>query len=192
MKTGRVAMMKVCSGLMIFLLSLAGISCSVISKDIRAQSEPTVPYEQLLDQVDVYIGKTVILGGYIIDIQNFDQLTILNVLQTPLQWGDEPRSKDISQGRFTVSHPAFLDPEVYAKGRKITVAGKVQGTTVETVGETEQRYLQLESLQIHLWSQYSYYYPYHFDLYWSHPIFFHSYHFGPYYHHRPHRIPEQR
>jgi outer membrane lipoprotein len=66
----------------------------------------------------------VILGGYILETKNLTDETIVEVLQAPLTFQVEPKSKDLSEGRFIVSHKGFLDPEVYNKDRKLTVANQ--------------------------------------------------------------------
>lgn len=58
-----------------------------------------------------------------------------------------------------VVHGGFLDPEVYTKGRKMTVAGNVLGTLVEEIDESSLQYLKIQSREIYLWSEKKYYYP---------------------------------
>jgi outer membrane lipoprotein len=144
--------------LLITLMVFFTASCSVISHQVRTESEPAVPFETLVEETDRYVGKTVILGGYILETKNLAGETIIEVLQAPLTFRDEPKSKDRSEGRFTVSHKGFLDPEVYSKNRKITVAGTLSGCMVEKV-ET----CKLASREIYVWPKYEYGYrsPYH-------------------------------
>jgi outer membrane lipoprotein len=156
------------------------VSCSVVPRQIRSESEPAVPFHKLLETVDDFIGKTVILGGYILEVENLSDKTNLIVLQAPLSWGDEPKSKDLSEGRFIVSHSGFLDPEVYKKDRKITVAGNVTGIQREKFGKTSYLYLKVESRSLHLWPQPEYDYRYPYDYYWYYPNpYYRWYH--PYY-----------
>ena len=115
---------------------IAAASCSVISKQVRSEAvSPAVPFRHLIEEADTYSGRTVILGGYILETRNLEKETILKVLQVPLQVGEEPTTKDRSEGRFIVYHKGFLDPEVYKKDRAITAAGFVLGTVVEKIGE---------------------------------------------------------
>jgi len=138
-------------------------SCSVISHQVRSEADPPVPFQTLIRDVDKYLGNTVILGGYILEIKNLKSETILKVLQTPLRFGEDPDLKKRSQGRFMVYHKGFLDPEVYGKDEVITVAGRVIGTAVEKIGDEQIKYLKIENREIYLWSNYTnkplYYYP---------------------------------
>jgi outer membrane lipoprotein len=129
-------------------------ACAVISQQVRSEAEPDVPFKTLLAEVEKYKGRTVILGGYILDINNQASETIIKVLQVPLKIGEDPDIKDSSEGRFLLYHQGFLDPEVYVKNRALTVAGKVIGADVEQVGDNRIQYLKIESREIYLWPEY--------------------------------------
>ena len=58
-----------------------------------------------------------------------------------------------SQGRFIVQDNRFLDPAVYTKGRKITVAGVLVGEQRKPVGRTHYIYPLIKADQIHLWEE---------------------------------------
>jgi len=140
--------------ILICLLSLiASISCTVISRQVRSEAENPVPFRTLLEEAEKYSGRTVILGGYILETENLASQTILKVLQAPFRIGEEPDLKDRSQGRFVVYHNGFLDPEVYAKDRAITVAGRVMGSAVEKIGDEQVAYLKIENREIYLWPE---------------------------------------
>ena len=147
----------------IVLASTFMVSCSVISHRVRSEADPPVPFQTLIRDVDKYIGRTVILGGYILETENLESETILKVLQTPLRFGHDPDFKKRSEGRFMVYHNGFLDPEVYGRNRVITVAGRVIGTDMEKIGDEQIQYLKIEDREIYLWSEYTnsrpYYYP---------------------------------
>jgi outer membrane lipoprotein len=165
--------MRILRTILISLFTLAvTASCSVISQQVRSESEPTsVPFKTLIAQVDKYHGHTVILGGYILETRNLESETILKVLQVPFRFGEEPDTRDRSQGRFKVYYTGFLDPEVYKKDRVITVAGRIIGSAVETIGADQIKYLKIENREIYLWPDYDsqppYYYPRTYPYYWE-------------------------
>lgn len=129
-------------------------ACAVISRKVRLEAEPDVPFKTLLVDIEKYTGRTVILGGYILDINNQASATMIKVLQVPLKIGEEPGLKDSSEGRFLLYHQGFLDPEVYSKDRAITVAGSVMGSDIEKIGDDQIPYLKIESREIYLWPEY--------------------------------------
>ncbi|MFO7740062.1 MAG: Slp family lipoprotein [Desulfatiglandaceae bacterium] len=125
-------------------------ACSIISKEIRDEAEPPVAFKTLLEHVDTYIGKTVILGGYILEVQNRPGRTLISVLQTPLTFQDYPTSSARSEGNFLVAHEDFLDPRVFKTDSKITLAGRVIGLADEQLETCPNPCLFLESREIYI------------------------------------------
>ena len=136
-------------------------SCAVISRDVRRQAVPaSVPFQALMQDTDAYLGKIVILGGYIIRTVNRDRQTDIYVLEAPLRLGEEPASRDKSRGRFVVTVDRFLDPQVYLKDRLVTVAGKVTGKIAMQEEGHRYEYLKLDSVETYLWPEYTQSRPY--------------------------------
>jgi outer membrane lipoprotein len=129
------------------------LGCAVISRPMMTEALTDVHFIQLSANTDAYRGQTVILGGHIIEVRNEARQTIMVVLQTPLGSGQEPLSPDRSEGRFLLQSEGFLDPEIYAKGRTITVAGRVLGQTRESIDHEPYDYLTLEAREIYLWER---------------------------------------
>lgn len=167
----------VCAG---GLLGLLG--CTVISHRMMAEADTNVAFSQLKADPDHYKGQTLILGGHIIEIRNKARETVILVLETPLGAGQQPRPPDRSQGRFMLHCEGFLDPEVYAEGRTITVAGRVRGQTREMIGDEPYAYPTLEAREIYLWERYE-------DLYRYPPPFGPPYYDPWYYRHRRYGYP---
>ncbi len=140
----------------LIMLLMFSVSCSGITRQMRNEAMPPVPFKTLVQNVDQYIGETVILGGYILEIENKPEETIIRVLQAPLSFEDAPQLRDKSEGRFVVIHKGFLDPEIYYKDRRITVAGTILGRQTEQIGSCPYECLKLESREIHIWTEYEY------------------------------------
>ena len=157
------------------------LSCSVISQQVREESVKSVHFKTLVMEADKHIGDIVILGGYILETKNSVEEAKIVVLQSPLGFREEPKSKDYSQGRFLVFQKGFLEPEIYSKDRKITVAGEVIGSVVKKVDDFFHPYLKIKSREIYLWptGQYDYYTPYYDP--WYCPYF----NCWPWYRHHP-------
>ena len=163
--------------LMVGLILLFTASCSVMSRQIRAESEPSVGYRTLVEEVDTYM---VILGGYVLEMENLSDETTVVILQAPLGLRDEPKSKDGTQGRFILSYKGWLDPLVYKKNRRITVAGTVVGLTSEKVESCPHPCLKIENREIHLWPEYYYAPGYFWSGYPYHPFPYYPYPHHPY------------
>jgi outer membrane lipoprotein len=128
-------------------------SCSGLSRDVRKEVETTAPFDVLRQNAQEYVGKTVILGGYILEVRNLPQTTHLIVLQAPLDFQDRPRQRDQSQGRFIAVYDGFLDPAVYEEGRSITVAGPIIGREGVNVDGYSYPTIAIKPVEIHLWAK---------------------------------------
>jgi len=177
---GRFIKLIVVASLVMFIAS-----CGGISRQVKSEAIPPVPFPTLVQNPDRYLGKTVILGGYVLETKNVEGRSEITILQSPLSFGDVPKNQDLSQGRFVVSYNGFLDPEVYSKNREITVAGIVEGTVLGTVGEAPYSMLKLQAREIYLWPEKTYYPYYYYD--YPYPFFFYTHlgyiHYGGFHHH---------
>jgi outer membrane lipoprotein len=136
---------------LIMMSVLTAVSCSVISYEVKNQSEPVVPLTTLLQQEEEYKGKTVILGGYILETRQRGNETIIEVAQFPLTLGDEPRSEGKSEGKLIIQHEGALNSAAYIRNRKITVAGKLEGCT-----RGDEIICRITSREMHVWPEKSY------------------------------------
>ena len=142
--------------IMLILIYTALCSCAsrtIISEQIKAESE-RVSFKTLAQETDRYKDKTVILGGYIIETKNIGGVANITVMQTPLGRDEEPVSHGRSEGGFILSYNGHLEPEVYERGRRTTVAGKVAGRIDQGAANCPKPCLKLEYRQIYLWPMY--------------------------------------
>jgi len=142
--------------------------CLPISRQLRAQADRALTFHQAFQNPEAYKGKIVIWGGDVVEtINQKDETTLVVVLQRPLDWQEEPEFNR-SEGRFIILVPGYVDPYVFRRGRRVTVAGEIQGRKVMRLGELEYPYPLLLSKQIYLWGEfYHYHYPYPY--YWYYP-----------------------
>jgi outer membrane lipoprotein len=165
----------------------------VISKDLRNKVDPSLTFEKVIQNPIAFKEKTVVWGGEIIETLNQKNgTTEIEVFQIPLDsTTDAPKASNASAGRFLILVNKYLDPHLYQKGRRITVAGEILGEQIKPLGEMNYRYPLVSSQQIHLWEEY-YYYPYYYpwgyyDPWWGYPYWwgglgFHYYYYPtPYY-----------
>jgi outer membrane lipoprotein len=158
------------AGILLLVIALAGCA-HIFSKDILNQVDSEISFEELLTDPGAYKGKVVLLGGVIVKAENKEEGTLLEIYQTEIDSYGRPINTDVSQGRFLALYEGFLDSEVYSKGRKITVAGVVDGEEVMKLGEIDYHYLHLSVQEIHLWEVeqvhvYHYHHGYSHDSVW--------------------------
>jgi outer membrane lipoprotein len=138
-------------GLLFFLLLTLSACAPTISKQLRQQADAGLSFPVLAADPEAYQGKIVILGGVIAQTTAKTGQTELEIVQKPLDSFNVPETTDTSQGRFLVLAEQFLDPLIYKKDRKITVAGEVTGSEVRKLDELDYRYPVLKSLELKLW-----------------------------------------
>lgn len=163
----------------LFLLSCGTVvSCApTFSKQLRNRALPPIPFQELLERGEAHRGEVVILGGYVLKAVNEQDGSLLTILQAPLDSQDRPKSRDLSEGRFLIRTKRFLDPEIYSKGRKLSVGGIVSGVRSQPLGKHLYPYPVIEAEELHLWPKETRYVrPYH-D-YWHYPWY--PYPYRPY------------
>lgn len=155
--------------------------------DALKENVSRVSFQELGQNLRASIGKTVLLGGTIIEIINHKDGTRLEILQKPLDSYDRPLAGDESYGRFFIEQPGeFLDPAVYEKGRALTVVGKITEERVQYIGELEYRYPYIVVSHLHLWKKRAEYsairaYPLYYPRpYWSVPYPYYVQPYGGY------------
>ncbi|NVL93312.1 MAG: Slp family lipoprotein, partial [Desulfobacterales bacterium] len=67
----------------------------MISSRALREVDQSLSFERLLDDPEAYKGKTVLVGGTIINTRNFPDRTLITVLQRPLGFRNKPTSEDI-------------------------------------------------------------------------------------------------
>jgi outer membrane lipoprotein len=125
--------------------------CAGISSQARSQVTYHGSFAELQARPEAFLGQVVLLGGRILETQPAAERSALNVLQLTLDAQDEPVEDDRSQGRFRVTAPRLLDPEVFRQGLRVTVVGRVSGSEVLAIGSLAYRMPVLEAIEIKLW-----------------------------------------
>ena len=173
--------------LLLSLILLSGCA-HVISKDLRTKSDLSLTLSQVRQNPEISKGKWVVWGGEIVEtINQKEGTTQIEVFQRPLGWRGEPSETTASEGRFLILGDKYLDPYVFRRGKKITVAGEITGEKIKPLGQMDYRYPLVSGKEIYLWPVYYYQpYPYsYYDPWWGYPYGWGG--FGFYYHHHHHR-----
>lgn len=141
-------------GLALVLCFLVLSACaSPIYRTYQQAAAPGLTFNMVLEDPEAFKGKTVIWGGVIFRTVNTKTGGRLFVLQTPLGYMDKPRGADETGGRFIAEAPYYLDPLIYERGRKVTVAGVVEGKRAVAMSEGKQPYVYpvVKVGQLNLW-----------------------------------------
>jgi starvation-inducible outer membrane lipoprotein len=134
--------------LFVVIASLLTISCSVISKEVREEALQGVGFRDLVENTSHYIGKTVLLGGYVLAARQGEGGILLEVSQAPLSTWEIPVDRALSQGRFVVIDKHSEDPGQFREGLAITVAGRVLGRMKGGTQNCPSPCLEVESREL--------------------------------------------
>jgi outer membrane lipoprotein len=133
-------------------------------KPLEGEFEPSTVYDA---QASDLTGQRVRWGGTIVSTTPEKDHTCLEIVSKPLDSRARPRPVDETYGRFDACGKGFYDPQIYSRGRDVTVVGTVEGSRTGKVGEYEYPFPRVDAETILLWPelpQYDYgsgyYYPY--------------------------------
>jgi outer membrane lipoprotein len=133
------------------LLLLMAACATVVPPELASQVDKGLTLTKVRMSPAATKGKIVLWGGRIIRTINKPKGTLFEVLQVPLDMEERPKKSYDSEGRFIVSMSGFFDPEIYHKGRDLTVVGQVAGVENLPIGETKYKYVLLRGKEIKLW-----------------------------------------
>ena len=135
----------------LLLIAIASVllgACATVPKSLQGEYAKTTPRDALA----VPPAGPVRWGGEIIKVEPEADSTCFEILSRPLDVSARPmRSKDSSGGRFIACHAGFFEPELYARGRDLTVVGQITGSEVGKVGAFDYTYPRVAATSIHLW-----------------------------------------
>ena len=118
-------------------------------------------------------GNRIRWGGEIIKTEPGPQETCFYLLSRPLDSQARPvRGSDgENQGRFVACRTGFYDPEVFTRGRELTITGTLHGTVSQKVGDYDYAYPRVEADVVYLWPKrvVNYGYPGYYDPFWGGP-----------------------
>jgi outer membrane lipoprotein len=149
-------MLKPIALAVVLSIALSGCTSALSNQSIR-EADDKITFPDLQRQPERYRGAVVIFGGQILETVVKEGETRVQVLQLPLGAQQRPDNMAASQGRFIVLYKRFADPLIYEKGRKITVAGVVEGDQVIMLNDGPYNVPVLLERETHLWKTEDYY-----------------------------------
>lgn len=127
--------------------TLALGACATVPKPLQGEYASTKPAAASNG------GERVRWGGEIIRVETTADRSCFEILGRELDDSARPRRRDESAGRFLACRNGFYDPEVFTKGREVTVTGTLDGSEERKVGEYDYRYPRVDADVIYLWEK---------------------------------------
>lgn len=132
------------------LLAFALTGCITIPAPLQGEYSE-LPPPNSVDETDR--GQDFRWGGTLIEARPGERVTCLELLARELDRQYRPVPGDKTYGRFRACHDGFLDPEVFAPGREVTVVGQLEDFEDDTVGEYAYRFPRLTTTSVYLWPE---------------------------------------
>jgi len=126
----------------------------LVPSGLQRQIDWRVSFSELQAASSSYEGRTVVLGGIVLNSKRTTRGTELEILQVPLNGGLSPAGdRTASQGRFLAVQPDGLDLASIDKGTHLTVVGTVEGAETRAFDDTQYAYPVVQVRRLVNWTQ---------------------------------------
>lgn len=178
------------------ILLTALTACSNVPKQIKSPPADDVQLNQVIANKELVASQPVRWGGEIVEIENTDDVSLIQVVQFPLNHYGKPQLNKDSQGRFIARSNEFFDPAVYKQGSLITFSGIATTDTAKRSIDEKQIIMPIiDVTDSYRWQVYEprpstyyydpFYYPYYgfyYNRWHSHPLYGPRFGYRFYYH----------
>ena len=166
-----------CNASLAFMTGLLLTACTTIPEQLKGDYASLTPKNSTVDNLETPVRW----GGAILETRPENNYTCFEILSKQLQTSMRPEKSDQAGGRFIGCKPGFYDPEVFKKGREVTVTGKIIHMDIRKVGEYDYHFPVVDIEFMILWPKrrdrvyygmyqpYYWHYPYYGPGYWRYP-----------------------
>ena len=135
---------QVVKGLLAGTIALMLSGCVTVPEAIKGSSPmPQDDLVRVMNAPQLYVGQEARFGGKVVEIQNQQGKTRLEIATVPLDSGARPILGEPSRGRIYANVNGFLDP-VDFRGQLVTVVGPITGTVEGKVGSTPYKFMTMD------------------------------------------------
>lgn len=131
-------------GLLTLAATLLLSGCVTVPDAIKGTSAtPQQNLVQVMSAPELYVGQEARFGGRVVNIDNQQGKTRLEIATVSLDEGARPQLGEPSKGRIYADVSGFLDP-VDFRGQLVTVVGPITGAVQGKVGETPYKFMLMQ------------------------------------------------
>lgn len=131
-------------GLLSLCATLLLSGCVTVPDAIKGTSAmPQQDLARVMNAPQLYIGQEARFGGRVVNIDNRQGKTRLEIATVSLDEGARPQLGEPSKGRIYADVNGFLDP-VDFRGQLVTVVGPITGVNEGKVGETPYKFMVMQ------------------------------------------------
>ena len=151
------------------LIGLLLCACTTIPEQLKGEYTALIPKNTTEEDLETAVRW----GGVVLETRPEEGYTCFEILSKTLQTSMRPAHSDQADGRFIACKPGFYDPEVFKKGREVTLTGEIIHMDIRKVGEYDYHFPIVDMEFMILWPKlqkrvvYDMYRPY----YWHYPYY---------------------
>jgi len=132
------------------ILIISGCT-TIISDQSRKLINTDATFKDIKEKPEIYIGKTMLLGGRIASIRNNTDGAQIEIVQFELTSQDYPEDSYISYGRFLATNSSYMDPLIFRPGMLITLVGELKGKKTLRLDDMDYVYPLISLREWYLW-----------------------------------------
>lgn len=118
---------------------------------VTAPAHPSPAPHEVAEAIDRHLDQPVLWGGMVIETRAFERHSEVEVLAFPLDRRQRPLPDSADVGRFILLRHGFLDPDIFAPGRFVTVHGRITGERRGRIREAAYLWPEIDAGELHLW-----------------------------------------
>jgi outer membrane lipoprotein len=128
---------------------LSGCATAPAFESVPATSAP-LPYT-VVESPGRWIDQPVLWGGMILEVNNFERHTEIEMLAYPLDRRQAPRLELADEGRFIAILPGYVEARDYPLGRFVTLVGRITGERRGSLRNAPYVWPEVDVERVHLW-----------------------------------------
>ena len=126
---------------------LLPVACTSIPVQLDGEYSALTPENATEDDVKTPVRW----GGIVLETRPEEDFTCFEILSRQLGSSMRPVYSDQADGRFIACKSGFYDPEVFEKGREVTLTGEIIYMDTRKVGEYDYKYPVVDIEFMSLW-----------------------------------------
>lgn len=132
---------QIVKGMLAAAVALMLSGCVTVPDAIKGSSPtPQQDLARVMNAPQLYVGQEARFGGKVVDVQNQQGKTRLEIATVSLDSGARPVLGEVSRGRILADVNGFLDP-VDFRGQLVTVVGPISGSVDGKIGNTPYKFM---------------------------------------------------
>ena len=134
------------------LITLTGLlfsACTTIPEQLKGEYTSLMPKNTTEKDLETQVRW----GGVLLETRPETDFTCFEILSKQLGSSMRPETSDQAGGRYIACKPGFYDPEIFEKGREVTLTGKIIHMDTRKVGEYDYHFPVVDIEFMSLWPE---------------------------------------